>query len=251
MTTEMSTPELVKFDSVHCYTYSPKEAHCIYKEIFEDKCYDIDNLPSSPVVIDAGANIGLFSLFLKQRYPSAKILAFEPAPLSFDALSRNVKAQNLQDIQAFNIGLSHKTGSARLTYLPNLPGNSTLRPEEKQKLYMASIKKHGKDVADSYFGTSYELDIKLERLSTVLDNQKNLTTIDLLKVDVEGVELDVLRGIDDEHWKLVQNVIVETWEESGDRVEIENLLKSKDFAIRTEAAPWDPNFYMIIAKRND
>lgn len=247
----MNSPKLVKFGATQYYCYSPKEAYCIHREIFENGWYDITSLPVNPFVIDAGANVGLFSVFVKQRYPLARIMAFEPAPLSFDALSRNAKSEQLQDVQIFNVCLSSEDSIATLTYLPNPLVNSTLPPKEQQKFYEESITKHGTGTSDSPFVTPYEVDIQLRRLSSFLDRQEGLNAIDLLKVSVEGVELDVLRGIDDVHWQLVSNVVVEMWEESGDLGTIEDLLQRKGFAIKTEAAPWAPKLYMITAKRND
>ena len=45
----------------------------IYKEIFVDRCYDLTLDRSFPVIIDIGANSGLFALRIRQLYPSAQI----------------------------------------------------------------------------------------------------------------------------------------------------------------------------------
>lgn len=78
-------------DGSHCLVGSEVEAHLIYKESFEEKCYDVAPLPENPDVIDAGANIGLYPVYVKRKYPSAKVLAFEPAPITFQMLQRNLK----------------------------------------------------------------------------------------------------------------------------------------------------------------
>jgi hypothetical protein len=51
----------------------------IYKEIFVDRCYDLTFDQSAPVIIDIGANSGLFALRIKQLYPSALLLRAVPA----------------------------------------------------------------------------------------------------------------------------------------------------------------------------
>ncbi|KAJ5104258.1 hypothetical protein N7532_004787 [Penicillium argentinense] len=230
--------EPINFEKISCYAQSQVEAEFIYKEIFEDHCYDLPNASISPFIIDAGANIGLMSLYMKQRYPSSKILAFEPAPDTFDILRRNLDLHNAGD----------------LTYYPKLPGNSTLVPEEKQHIYGEAVRVHGQEAVDQLFGdtfkTAQEVDVKLQRLSHFLHNRSGIEAIDLLKIDVEGAELDVLRGLDDVHWCLIQNIILEGCEASGTRATIEELLKSKGFSFTREAAAWAPrDFYMLRAYR--
>jgi FkbM family methyltransferase len=191
---------------------------------------------------------------MKQSYPSSKILAFEPAPDTFDILRRNLDLHNASDVEIFPFGLSSKATTAKLTYYPKMPGNSTLVPEEKQHIYDEAVRVHGQEAADQFFGdtfkTAQEVDVKLQRLSHFLYNRSGIATIDLLKIDVEGAELEVLRGLDDVHWGLIQNIILEGCETSGTRETIEELLKSKGFSFTREEAAWAPkDFYMIRAYR--
>ncbi|KAF7541403.1 hypothetical protein G7054_g575 [Neopestalotiopsis clavispora] len=228
------TVELLQFDQLSCYSSSKEEAQFIYKEIFVDHCYNVTELPEAPFIVDA--------------VPRRQDPAFEPAPQTYDVLSRNLALNHISGVEALQYGLASEPSTMKLTYYPNLPGNSTLVPEEKQKLYEEAVKKRGREVADARFGGAQQVDVKLERLSRFLDG---VQAVDLLKVDVEGAELEVIKGIDDEHWALVRNVVVETWEPSGIRPEIERLLECKGFAVSKEQAEWAPDqFCMIIANRN-
>ena len=70
----------------------------------------------------------------------------------------------------------------------------------------------------------------------MLDEQ-GIDRIDLLKVDVEGAELDVLRGIEARHWPLIRQAVVEVegWRQNGDAVR--EVFVSHGFTVRAEQDP--------------
>ncbi|KAK2034914.1 FkbM family methyltransferase [Colletotrichum zoysiae] len=247
MTVELSSLA----DGFSCYTTSKDEASFIYKEIYQDKCYDGFELPESPFIIDAGANIGLFSVYMKQKHPSATILAFEPAPQAYDLLRRNLELHHVSDVETHAFGLSSKATTAKFTYFPNLPGNSTLRPEEKVELRRAIAEHLGEEVANHNFAGAQEIDVDLQRLSHFLSGRDGLERIDLLKIDVEGAELDVLLGLDDIHWGMTRNVVLETSVNSGVKPEIERLLRNKGFIVTSEGASWALGQVFTIRARRD
>jgi FkbM family methyltransferase len=209
------------------------------------------------VIIDAGANIGLFTLYMKAKYPAAHILAFEPAPLIFDLYRRNLALHNVpaQDVDAHACALGSESAASKpLTYFPNAPGNSTFVPGEKELLRKALPAEHYQRMIDRSSAGATQVDVPVERLSRFLDRYPDLARIDLLKVDVESWELDVLRGIDDRHWKMVRNVAVEVSELSGLREDIEALLKDKGFSIKRELAAWSYETaptYTVLARRGE
>ena len=61
----------------------------VFYKIFLNREYD-DNYNNPSVIIDAGANIGLFSIFMKSKYPNAKIIAIEPDVENFKILEKNL-----------------------------------------------------------------------------------------------------------------------------------------------------------------
>ena len=77
-----------------------------FKHIFAHNDYDYDVKPLPKVIIDAGANVGLASIYFANRYPSAKIIAIELAPSYFKILLKNTS--NYEQIKTVNAGIWHK-----------------------------------------------------------------------------------------------------------------------------------------------
>lgn len=125
------------------------------------------------VVIDAGANMGVFSLF---AYPKAKkIYAFEPQKRVVDILNRNIDLNNAGDkISIIPLGLSDEDEILELKYNPQF-GHVASSVITQSKGYSESEMIHCVKL-DSWVYT------------------KQIPKIDLIKADVEGSERDLLNG---------------------------------------------------------
>ena len=60
------------------------------------------------VILDIGANIGIASIYFTNRFPSAKIYAFEPMPENYSLLTKNIT--DYTNIKAFQFALGKKNG---------------------------------------------------------------------------------------------------------------------------------------------
>jgi FkbM family methyltransferase len=131
----------------------------------------------SPRIIDAGAHIGVMTLHFKHQYPNARITSFEPNPNTFGYLMSNIEGNGLRDVEAVNAALSDKEGHA------------ILRGSEDEETRGNSIAEHWGKRDGAKVG---EMHVKTVTLSSYLDE-----TVDFLKLDVEGVEMEVLRECGD------------------------------------------------------
>jgi hypothetical protein len=133
-----------------------------------------------------------------------------------------------------------------------MPGNSTLHPGEKvlQKNLMGE--RLGEERAADLFRAT-EITVKVDRLSRFLaEYHPGITAIDLLKVDVEGAELEVLGGIDDADWAKIQHVLLEVSDADGALAEVEELLRDKGLTVTSEPVPfmWEElKFFYVTAHR--
>lgn len=117
------------------------------------------------VVVDIGAHIGTVSVPLS--YKAKKVIAFEPSPVSFGLLERNAELNSVTNIDLRAKGLGSVAGKASLDPMPEgNAGGQTLTAEESGSIEIST------------------LDVEVEKAQ-------------LLKIDVEGMEMDVLRGATD------------------------------------------------------
>lgn len=209
----------------------------IYSEIFERHCYEQHGVLIEPgdVVLDVGANVGMFALSVLERVPKVRLLCFEPVAVIRACLERNLSQASLASSSAFTIlpyALGSLAGEAQITYYARHPGSSTLRPFEKRHEYEAVVrdtsflqlwrlnKRSALLALFPWRGRIFERHVApmlaagvittcdVRALSDVI-REERLERIDLLKVDVEGSELDVLDGIEQEHWPMVRQLAVE------------------------------------------
>lgn len=235
--------------SVYANPAAKFEVEFIYKEIFEDKCYDVAGMPEDAFMIDAGGNIGMFSLYMKKKYPLSTIMAFEPAPDTFNIFKRNMELHNVSGVQAYQCGLGRDNSNQTLTFYPKMPGNSTLYGEEKNKSIAMAEDSHP---VIKLLSESETVQVDVKRLSSFLHEVPDLKRIHLLKIDVEGAEMDVFYGLDDVHWNLIDNIVLEICDSKGDLAVAETLLRAKGFEVTSEPASWAPKhlaMYMMTATR--
>ncbi|MEV0005094.1 amino acid adenylation domain-containing protein [Micromonospora sp. NPDC050980] len=234
---------------------NPHETRYLYDEIFTQRVYLRDGIVLRPgaTVLDVGANIGMFSLFVHQVCPDATIHAFEPVPAVVEALRRNV-AEFGVPATVHAHGLSREPGEVSFTYYPGysmMSGHAAYADPDAEigviKRYLANERDAGAgerdvllDRADELLAERFagrELTVPVRPLSAVLD-ELTPARVDLLKVDVQRAEADVLAGLDDRHWPLVAQVAMEVHDAPGTATEgrlaeLVALLEARGFTVLT------------------
>lgn len=157
-----------------------KQLSQIYHEIFIEKIYSCQ-LGNNPTIIDAGANIGLSTIFFKIKFPDAKIIAFEPHPDTFKLLKLNIEKNEIKNVEIHNVALSGKEETIKFFSSSDMPladiGMSTI----KQHVEYFHLKK----------GNTIEINVPSKKLSTFIEDK-----VDLLKLDIEGSECEVISELD-------------------------------------------------------
>lgn len=227
------------------------ETEYVYQEIFEDGCYLRHGiqLPADATVIDIGANIGLFSLFVRTRSPRANVYAFEPSPVAFRALKANCEAYG-PNLQPFNVGVSERRGSATLTFYDKSSVFSSFHPsaEEDRQAVQAVVANmvqdalgKGTESSDQFVAefmtdrmTQQTFECPLVSVADII-RENGLRRVDLLKVDAEKCELEILRGIDEGNWAIIDQVVIEVHDKTRRLVtEVQDLLARRGFQCAVE-----------------
>lgn len=233
---------------VHLNRY---ETDYVYREIFEDQCYLRGGirLRDEDTVVDIGANIGLFSLFVLSRCRNPRIYAFEPAPVVYELLQANCRAHGPANIQAVNAGVSDKAGTATFTFYEKssvFSGFHANEDEDRQAI-QAIVRNvledkscEGESLASCVDElTADRLQARTSRCPTVsvsdLIREHGLEKIDLLKIDAEKSELDILLGIAERDWPKISQIVIEIHDRTNRTVgRVTKLLDEKGYHCTVE-----------------
>jgi FkbM family methyltransferase len=132
-------------------------------------------LKKGDVVVDVGAHIGTFTIRASKMVGDAgKVIAIEPEPQNIALLKRNVEANALQNVVIVPEGIWSSKGKQKFYLSPETWGHS----------YLSQIAK----------STEYN-EIEMDTLDCVL-SELNLNKVDFIKMDIEGAEIEALKGME-------------------------------------------------------
>jgi len=146
------------------------------------------------IVIDVGAHIGYYTLIAAARVgKSGHVYAFEPTSNTFKILQKNIQMNNFTNVSLYNLAISDKEGYVEL-YLSDTinTGATSITVSE---FFSGKIEKAKCITIDSFL------------------KKENIKKVDLIKIDVEGAEPKVLRGMKELLSKQSPKILIEINEE--------------------------------------
>lgn len=146
----------------------------LFEEIFLTQDYKFDCQDKKPVIVDLGAHAGLSVIYFKDQYPDSSIVAVEASPENYNSLVKNLENYGVEGVELHHKAISDS--SEPLDFYISLT-DSMANTSTKRRL----------NLNDQCEKISVE-GITLDELCKEMDK------IDFLKIDVEGSELDVLKG---------------------------------------------------------
>jgi FkbH-like protein/FkbM family methyltransferase len=238
-------------NGLEVYHLNRYETDYVYREIFVDRAYVKHGITIAPgdTVVDIGANIGLFTAFVQAHAPGARVIAFEPSPAAYAALSANV-ARYGGVVTALPYGAGDRDATAAFTAYARSSVFSSFHADAAEdraairaviaNVVRAEARANDADaeaLTDTLVASRLDaevVDVPVRRLSTVLANLA-VERIDLLKVDAEKSELAVLAGLTPADWARVRQVVIEVHDATGDRTrEVRDVLERQGFAVTAD-----------------
>lgn len=221
----------------------------LYKDEFVFQDYKFKTKNKTPFIIDCGGHIGTTALYFKKKYPKSEIIVFEPSPIPLKILKQNIKQNGYNDIKIVDAAVSTKKGFTQFFIRRNPDeaswGDTTnismrYNPEEYKKVKVKTVK------LSSYIAKP----------------------VDLLKLDIEGMEAQVLKECKNK-LKFVDNLIIEYHGDVSNKFnrieDIIKVIKENNFTYKIkltsklsfwknptleEVKEQKLNLFLIVAKRN-
>ncbi|MFZ1987927.1 MAG: FkbM family methyltransferase [Minisyncoccia bacterium] len=199
-----------------------------------------DILPEKPLVVDAGAHIGVDSIEMAKMWPYASIHAIEPVPHLFEVLKKNTSC--FQNISTHDIALSAADGTSIMHISTGVSDASSSLHTPKEHLT-----RHP-DVLFSETTT-----VNTMTLPSWMKTHE-IEKIDLLWFDLQGHEYDVLLAAQHILPKIsaiyTEVNLVELYEGAGNYQVLRTFLEKNGFVVMREYLPWEEAGNVLFVQRD-
>ena len=191
----------------------------VYHEIFKENAHFL--APgfngSFGVVIDVGANQGFYTLKVKEISPQARVVAVEPNPGEYDILAENLLLNGIGGVKLENVAIGAADGMLKMEVIPQIGaiGGQMLRIPERPW------------IKDEFVKT---LEVPALALDSLFEKH-GIIEVDVLKVDVEGLELDIFTSC--RRLSCVKRIVTE-YHSADIKVELIRYLAAKEFDLVLE-----------------
>jgi FkbM family methyltransferase len=181
----------------------------VYKDIYEKEA----KVKPGDVVLDVGAHIGSFTLkAAKEVGLEGRVVSFEPSSENFKLLTLNVNSNDYGNATLFNVAVGSAPGTAKLNLGSRKGTNSLLSDSGVENV-----------------GTEQ---VPIRTLDSVTDELK-LSKVSFVKIDVEGFELEVLKGARNILASNHPSIAMETHDFGPSEEEIGNFLRAFGYVVKS------------------
>lgn len=181
-----------------------RDTKYIYDEIFVSQIYYHPEMriPKHSIIMDVGSNIGIYGIWAHRRYQPKQIYCYEASPRTFPYLKANVERlvdAEITKVHIFNRALASSSGETiTLHQSPLVSGISTLLDQNKVR-WVQQLSASKDLITHDVVTSTVSAEMAVNQISAV----------DILKIDVEGYFMEVLKGITESDFERIRNIVVE------------------------------------------
>lgn len=201
----------------------------VFNEVLIDRDYRIldEAIAKATTIIDVGAHIGAFSIYVETLNPKAKITAYEPEPENFKTLKENLKLNHTKNVTPKNLAVAGKQ-EQRTLYISEDSHNHSLTPDLPNQAQQTTI-----------------------QTTTLAKIVQKHGRIDILKMDCEGAEFEIFAEAAKTPaiLKHIQLIHLEYHEYENPVQTLERTLQSAGFKTKRTPSHYDKRMGYIIAKQ--
>jgi len=161
------------------------------------------------VILDVGAFLGAFSIYLSKKFSGIEIIAFEPSKKNYNQLLRNIALNNSENIKVIKKGLWNSVSDQLISAEG---ANATII---------------SRDTLSESINTT-DLDSELKRLK--------IKKVDFIKMDIEGAEIEALRGMRNTLNKMSPKLAIATYHlRDGEKTykKVTSILRGFGYSVKT------------------
>ncbi len=206
-----------KFFDYNVSGFDYDSLYYMFKEIFCSDDYFFNTSSSHPVIVDCGANIGMATIYFKKKHPDARVIGFEANPHTYQLLKKNIERNNLTNVEVYNVALYD---------------------EEKEISFFVHGERSLLGSIRNDRGKGEHLKVNARKISGYI---KNIEKIDLMKIDVEGAELNILND-------LIESSLIKKTEQYI--IEYHHNINNDASALSAFLAKFESNGYNYSIKAN-
>ena len=183
------------------------------------------SFPPISTIVDVGAHHGQFALISRICHPSAKIYSFEPYPKSAQKFTKILRADS--NVKLFITALGDRADTVMLNVTNRSDSSSIMEPTLQNEIFPGTHKVTSEKIT-------------ISALTDVISDEEIICPA-LLKIDVQGFELEVLKGalpkLSKFHYVLVEVSFIELYEEQPLAHKVDDLLRKNNFILRSIQQP--------------
>lgn len=167
------------------------ELLALKREIFTEHCYYFETENPQPKIIDLGAHIGLSTLYFKKLFPAANIAAVEPNPAAVALLETNLWQNDMQDVEVIAAAVAPHERPLTLH-------------QDVDQTWLSTTSVHERAWNSNMTTSPLTHTVKTISLNSLLEEP-----VELVKMDIEGMEQVVLSALSPATLQNIKQLIIE------------------------------------------